>query len=140
MKALLKKTPAPGAAFESVADLTLKPDEVLVKVHRASICGSDLPIYGWTSWAPERFKTPSTFGHEFCGTIEEIGADDGQSVVPPAGCEYNNKRREDWLPAADKGPMAQPRAKGKCVRRRWSKRRVTRAPTRHESRSIRVRT
>ncbi|MEK7234681.1 MAG: L-threonine 3-dehydrogenase [Elusimicrobiota bacterium] len=74
MKALLKKTPAPGAVFEAVDDLRIKPDEVLVKVHRASICGSDLPIYGWNSWAPERFKTPSTFGHEFCGTIEEVGA------------------------------------------------------------------
>jgi len=74
MKALVKKTPAPGAAFEATADLILKPDEVLIKVHRASICGSDLPIYGWNSWAPERFKTPSTFGHEFCGTVVEIGA------------------------------------------------------------------
>jgi len=74
MKALLKKTPAPGAAFETTDDLKIKPDEVLVKVHRASICGSDLPIYGWNSWAPERFKTPSTFGHEFCGTIAEVGA------------------------------------------------------------------
>ncbi len=74
MKALLKKTPAPGAVFEAADDLRIKPDEVLIKVHRASICGSDLPIYAWNSWAPERFKTPSTFGHEFCGTIEEIGA------------------------------------------------------------------
>ena len=74
MKALLKKTPAPGAAFEDIDDLRIKPDQVLIKVHRASICGSDLPIYGWNSWAPERFKTPSTFGHEFCGTIAEVGA------------------------------------------------------------------
>ncbi|MDX6769208.1 MAG: L-threonine 3-dehydrogenase [Elusimicrobiota bacterium] len=74
MKALLKTKPAPGAAYEATADLDIKPDEVLVKVHRASICGSDLPIYKWESWAPERFKTPSTFGHEFCGTIVEVGA------------------------------------------------------------------
>ena len=60
MKALLKTKPAPGAAYESSADLAIKPDEVLIKVHRASICGSDLPIYKWESWAPERFKTPST--------------------------------------------------------------------------------
>jgi threonine 3-dehydrogenase len=74
MKALLKTKPAPGAAYESTKDLAIKPDEVLIKVHRASICGSDLPIYKWESWAPERFKTPSTFGHEFCGTIVEVGA------------------------------------------------------------------
>ncbi len=74
MKALLKKSPSPGASYEATADLRIKPDEVLIKVHRASICGSDLPIYAWNSWAPGRFKTPSTFGHEFCGTIEEVGA------------------------------------------------------------------
>ncbi len=74
MKALLKKSAGPGAAFEGVDDLRIKPDELLIKVHRASICGSDLPIYNWYSWAPERFKTPSTFGHEFCGTVAEVGA------------------------------------------------------------------
>jgi threonine 3-dehydrogenase len=74
VKALLKKAPGPGAAYEATGDLRIKPDELLIKVHRASICGSDLPIYGWTSWAPARFKTPSTFGHEFCGVVAEVGA------------------------------------------------------------------
>jgi threonine 3-dehydrogenase len=74
MKALLKKSAGPGAAYEATGDLRIKPDELLIKVHRASICGSDLPIYNWNSWAPERFKTPSTFGHEFCGTVAEVGA------------------------------------------------------------------
>ncbi len=74
MKALQKAKPGPGAVFGPAEDLRIKPDELLVKVHRASICGSDLPIYNWNSWAPERFKTPSTFGHEFCGTVSEIGA------------------------------------------------------------------
>ena len=74
MKALLKTAPAPGASFESTDDPVLRPDELRIKVHRASICGSDLPIFEWNSWAPERFKTPSTFGHEFCGTVAEVGA------------------------------------------------------------------
>ncbi len=74
MKALLKKTPAPGASYESVDEPRLAADQLLIKVHRASICGSDLPIYGWSSWAPERFKTPSTFGHEFCGSVVSVGA------------------------------------------------------------------
>src|SRR5581483_5665465 len=60
MKALQKPAPAPGAVFGPADDLRIKPDEILVKVHRASICGSDLPIYNWNSWAPDRFKTPST--------------------------------------------------------------------------------
>ena len=74
MKALHKPQPAPGAAFGPVKDIKLKNDELLVKVHRASICGSDLPIYHWTSWAPERVKVPMVFGHEFCGTVEQAGS------------------------------------------------------------------
>ena len=75
MKAIHKDRPAPGASFSAIEDVRLHDDEVLLKVHRASICGSDLPIYNWNSWAPERFKVPSTFGHEFCGVVEEIGKD-----------------------------------------------------------------
>jgi threonine 3-dehydrogenase len=73
MKALRKVKPGPGAEFGKVDNLKLKNDEILLKVYRASICGSDLPIYNWTSWAPDRFKVPSTFGHEFCGNVEEAG-------------------------------------------------------------------
>jgi threonine 3-dehydrogenase len=74
MKAICKTKPGPGAEWTTVDDIKLKPDELLVKVHRASICGSDLPIYNWNAWAPKRFKTPSVFGHEFCGTVVEVGA------------------------------------------------------------------
>jgi threonine 3-dehydrogenase len=73
VKALLKKKPAPGADYTSAPEPELAADEVLVKVHRASICGSDLPIYNWTSWAPGRVKTPMVFGHEFCGEVAAAG-------------------------------------------------------------------
>lgn len=74
MKALNKATAQPGASFGPVDDITLKPDELLIKVHLASICGSDMPIYQWNSWAPRRVKVPMVFGHEFCGTVVEAGA------------------------------------------------------------------
>ena len=74
MKVLLKPKPAPGAVLDSGPELAPKADELLLKVHRASICGSDMPIWSWNSWAPERFKTPSSFGHEFCGTVAEVGS------------------------------------------------------------------
>ncbi len=74
MKALIKKSAAPGAEFGDAPVPRPKQDELLIKVHRASICGSDMPIYGWSSWAPERLKLPLVFGHEFCGTVEEAGA------------------------------------------------------------------
>ncbi len=73
MKALIKKSPGPGAGFEEAERPAPGPGELLLKVHRASICGSDMPIYGWTSWAPERLKLPLVFGHEFCGVVEEAG-------------------------------------------------------------------
>jgi len=74
MKALYKEKPAPGARFAVVADPKIKPDELLIKVYRASICGSDLPIYHWSSWASQRVKLPMVFGHEFCGTVESAGS------------------------------------------------------------------
>ena len=69
MKALHKAAPEPGAKYGRVSDPKPKADELLIEVHRASICGSDLPIYQWNSWAPERVKLPMVFGHEFCGTV-----------------------------------------------------------------------
>lgn len=74
MKAICKTKPAPGAEIVELVRPSIRPDELLLKVHRASICGSDLPIYQWTSWARERFKLPRVFGHEFCGTVAEAGA------------------------------------------------------------------
>ncbi|OGR88709.1 MAG: L-threonine 3-dehydrogenase [Elusimicrobia bacterium RIFCSPHIGHO2_02_FULL_57_9] len=74
MNALHKDKAGPGASFGPVEDIKLKPDELLIKVHLASICGSDMPIYQWNSWAPRRVKVPMVFGHEFCGTVIEAGA------------------------------------------------------------------
>jgi threonine 3-dehydrogenase len=74
MKAIFKALAAPGAQYGDVDDVQLQPDQLLVQVLRSSICGSDLPIYRWNSWAPERFKVPSTFGHEFCGVVTDVGA------------------------------------------------------------------
>ena len=73
MKAIKKTREGPGARFLSVRDPRPKDDELLLKVHRTSICGSDLPIYHWSGWAPHRIKVPMVFGHEFCGTVVEVG-------------------------------------------------------------------
>lgn len=73
MKAIQKFAAGPGARFAALADPEPREDELLLKVHRASICGSDLPIYHWNSWAPERVKPPMVFGHEFCGTVVAAG-------------------------------------------------------------------
>ncbi len=49
------------------------PEDVLVYVEAASICGTDLHIWNWDSWSQRRIKPPLTLGHEFCGTIVEVG-------------------------------------------------------------------
>ncbi len=50
------------------------PDEVLVEVETASVCGTDLHIYGWDEWSQGRIQPPLTLGHEFAGTVVETGA------------------------------------------------------------------
>ena len=73
MKALRKMRPEQGAQLEVVPVPTIGPTDVLVRVRAASICGTDLHIYAWDPWSASRIKPPVTFGHEFCGTVEQVG-------------------------------------------------------------------
>jgi threonine 3-dehydrogenase len=73
MRALRKTAPTPGAELEDVPIPEPGEAEVLVRVHAASICGTDLHIYDWNEWAEGRIRTPMTFGHELAGTVEEVG-------------------------------------------------------------------
>src|SRR5260370_3109335 len=75
MKALRKMQPARGLQMDTVAVPALGPTDVLVRVKTASICGTDLHIYGWDRWSQGRIKPPVTLGHEFCGTVDGIGAE-----------------------------------------------------------------
>ncbi|MBI3405548.1 MAG: alcohol dehydrogenase catalytic domain-containing protein, partial [Acidobacteria bacterium] len=75
MKALRKVSAARGARVETVPIPEISPKEVLVRVKAASICGTDLHIYEWDRWSASRIKPPLTFGHEFCGVIEKVGAE-----------------------------------------------------------------
>src|SRR5712671_5559294 len=81
MKALRKVRPERGAQLESVPVPSIGPNEVLVRVRAASICGTDLHIYGWDRWSQSRIKPPLTFGHEFCGVVERVGEE--VSAVAP---------------------------------------------------------
>src|SRR5258706_12158875 len=73
MKALRKMQPARGLSFENAPVPAIGPAEVLVRVRTASICGTDLHIYGWDRWSQGRIKPPVTLGHEFCGVVERAG-------------------------------------------------------------------
>src|SRR5258707_10317542 len=75
MKALRKTEAARGLRIESVPVPEVGHRDVLVRVKTASICGTDLHIYGWDRWSQGRIKPPVTLGHEFCGVVERVGAD-----------------------------------------------------------------
>ncbi|MBI4386268.1 MAG: L-threonine 3-dehydrogenase [Elusimicrobia bacterium] len=73
MQALCKSSSRAGVDLVTSEPPSIAKDELLLKVRRASICGSDMTLYHWNSWAPGRIKTPLIFGHEFCGTVVETG-------------------------------------------------------------------
>ena len=81
MKALRKMQAARGLQMDTVAVPLIGPTDVLVRVKTASICGTDLHIYGWDRWSQGRIKPPVTLGHEFCGTVERVG-DEARAVKP----------------------------------------------------------
>ena len=73
MWAIRKPRAEPGLALEEVPVPVPGDDEVLVRVEAASICGTDLHIFRWDDWASNRIQPPLTLGHEFAGTVVEVG-------------------------------------------------------------------
>ena len=74
MRALRKTLAAPGAELVELEVPEPGEGEVLVRVHAASICGTDLHIFDWNEWAQSRItRVPMTFGHEVAGTVEAVG-------------------------------------------------------------------
>ncbi len=74
MKALVKSRSEPGLWLEEVDPPKLGINDVLIKVHRTGICGTDLHIYKWDAWAQKTIPVPLIIGHEFVGEIVEVGA------------------------------------------------------------------
>jgi len=74
MPALVKRERAPGLNLEEVPVPEIGPNDVLIRVQKGSICGTDVHIYNWDTWAQKTIPVPMTIGHEFVGVIEKIGA------------------------------------------------------------------
>src|SRR6202020_457481 len=74
MKALVKEKPEPGLWLEEQPIPEIGPDDVLVKVHKTGICGTDIHIFNWDAWAQKTIPTPMTVGHEYSGEIAALGA------------------------------------------------------------------
>lgn len=74
MKALVKSSREPGLWLEEVPQPAMGINDVLIRVRRTGICGTDLHIYNWDEWAQRTIPVPMVIGHEFAGEIVEIGS------------------------------------------------------------------
>lgn len=74
MKALVKKEARPGLWLEEVPVPEIGINDVLIRIHKTSICGTDVHIYNWDAWAQKTIPVPLTIGHEFAGTVAAVGS------------------------------------------------------------------
>jgi threonine 3-dehydrogenase len=74
MKALVKKYAKPGIWMDEVPVPEYGPNDVLIKIHKTAICGTDIHIYNWDAWAQKTIPVPMHVGHEYVGTIEAFGS------------------------------------------------------------------
>ncbi|MFT3738890.1 MAG: L-threonine 3-dehydrogenase [Breznakibacter sp.] len=75
MRALVKKSPEKGIWLEEVPIPTPGHNDVLIKISKTAICGTDLHIYNWDAWAQRTIKTPMTIGHEYVGHVAAVGSE-----------------------------------------------------------------
>ena len=74
MKALVKAHAEPGLWLEDIPEPTIGINDVLIRIHRTGICGTDVHIYDWDSWAQQTITVPMAIGHEFVGEISAVGS------------------------------------------------------------------
>ena len=74
MRALIKAKAAEGLWLEDVPEPDFGINDVLIRVRKTGICGTDLHIYGWDAWAQKTIPVPMVVGHEFVGDVAEVGS------------------------------------------------------------------
>lgn len=74
MKALVKRKAEQGLWLEDVPEPTMGVNDVLIKIDRTGICGTDVHIYEWDDWAKKTIPVPMVVGHEFVGEVVEVGS------------------------------------------------------------------
>lgn len=75
MKAIVKRKPESGIWMDQVPFPRISHNDVLIKVVKTAICGTDIHIFNWDAWSRKTIPTPMTIGHEFVGIITEIGSE-----------------------------------------------------------------
>jgi len=73
MKALCKSEPREGLWMTRAPVPEIGPDDVLIKINKTGICGTDIHIWNWDEWAQNTVPVPLITGHEFAGEIVELG-------------------------------------------------------------------
>src|SRR5437879_12295196 len=102
MQAVVKSAPVDGAAGTEIRECpvpTPGPDEVLIRVTAAAICGTDKHIYHWDPSIRDSVHPPRIYGHEFCGVIESLGSNVDREALEPAASASCDMR-------IDRGPGA----------------------------------
>jgi len=74
MKAIVKKKPEPGLWLDEVQVPEPGINDVLIKIMKTAICGTDVHIYNWDAWSQKTIPVPMVIGHEFVGKVERVGA------------------------------------------------------------------
>ncbi len=75
MKALVKDKPTPGIWLKDIEEPRVGPNDVLIKIAKTAICGTDMHIYKWDAWAQKTIPVPMAVGHEYYGRIVELGSE-----------------------------------------------------------------
>ena len=73
MKALVKAEPREGLWMQRAPVPEIGPDDVLIRINKTGICGTDIHIWNWDEWAAKTVPVPMITGHEFAGSIVELG-------------------------------------------------------------------
>ena len=81
MRALVKTQPDTGLEMERRPVPEIGPDDVLIRVHKTGICGTDIHIWNWDAWAQKTVPVPLITGHEFAGEIVEMGSNVEDLVI-----------------------------------------------------------
>ncbi|MBL8265573.1 L-threonine 3-dehydrogenase [Steroidobacter sp.] len=75
MRALVKAHAAVGIELQEIPKPTVGPNDVMIRIKRTAICGTDMHIYNWDAWAQKTIPVPMAVGHEYSGEIVEIGSE-----------------------------------------------------------------
>ena len=120
MRALVKAKPEVGLWMENVPVPEPGPNDVLIKVRKSAICGTDVHIWNWDAWAQKTIPVPMVVGHEFVGEVAGIGSAVINNGVLVPNTELGHLEIEGF--DAETRASANAKAREKLSFKRWAKR------------------